>query len=139
MLNMILSDLRCERITGHDAVTGDTGGAERAGIYTDEHHYSQMITQGRSLFSWGITLENWKIFGELGIKKGRISLLLQSSLERPQSFPVPGISLRGLLQSSKLAQGRRELVGECTRVDTGGTGRLLFLCMIILNAGRPES
>ena len=43
-------DIRCEtqRITGHDAVTGDTGRAQRSGIYTDEHHYSQMITQGRS-------------------------------------------------------------------------------------------
>ena len=42
-------DIRCEaqRITGHEAVTGDTGRAQRSRIYTDKHHYSQMITQGR--------------------------------------------------------------------------------------------
>ena len=77
-------------------------------------------------------------FGELGLKKGRISLLLQSSLESPQSFPMPDISLRGLLQSSKLSQGRRKPMVECIRVATGW-GRLLFLCMIILKASRPES
>ena len=82
-------------------------------------------------------MENY--FGELGLKKGRISLFLQSSLESPQSFPMPDISLRGLLQSSKLAQGRRKPLVECIRVASSGRGRLFFLCMIILKASRPES
>jgi len=59
VLNMILSDLRCERITGHDAVTGDTGGAERAGIYTDKHHYSQNDNSGKVFVFMG------NYFGEL--------------------------------------------------------------------------
>ena len=43
-------DIRCDtqRITGHDAVTGDTRRARRSGIYTYRDHYSQMVTQGRT-------------------------------------------------------------------------------------------
>jgi len=48
------------------------------------------------------------------------------------------ISLRGLLQSSKLAQGRRKSLVECIRVASG-RGRLFFLCMIVFKASRPES
>jgi len=43
-------DIRCDTkvITGHEAVTGDTGRARRLGIYTDGDHYSQKVTQGRT-------------------------------------------------------------------------------------------
>ena len=43
-------DIRCDTkgITGHEAVTGDTGRARRWGIYTDRDHYSQKVTQGRT-------------------------------------------------------------------------------------------
>ena len=51
---------------------------------------------------------------------------------------MASISLRGFLESSKLAQGRRKLVVECIRVASGRR-RLLFLYMIIIKASRPES
>ena len=40
--------MRCEtqRITGHEAVMGDTRRAQRSGIYTEEHHYSQNRSLG---------------------------------------------------------------------------------------------
>ena len=49
------------------------------------------------------------------------------------------ISLRGLLQSSKLAQGRRKSLGGCIRVAIAERGRLFFLCMIVFKASGPES
>ena len=68
----------------------------------------------------------------IGISGGKLSLLVQSPLNSPQSISGVIISLRRFLQSSEFTKGRRTLLRR--EADE----RLLVLVMVILKASRPE-